>query len=492
MIGLNVQLIMVIAYLVITLGISAIVLARQKKKASDSSSFMAAKSELGVALIIPLMFSEMIAGAGTVGVAQTGFTTGFSAVWANWGMAIGCVLVVLLVAKFYRVMSSEKGVISVPEAYKLLFDNRTRIVMLIIVIMVYGIFYSTQPVAAASLIAPMLGIDQTLMAWIITALFIIVTLAGGMKGIAWMNVVHAAIMYIAMAIVAIKSVSSVGGMEALHQTLNSSYFSFFQPNIPTTLANSIGTGISFLAAATVVSVVFGAKNLKVAKTGIISAAVLVLPFACCTALIGMSAKVAMPDIASSGALYSMANSLGNGWAGLASMAVIAAIWSTAPALLMVVSTTLTRDLFRVLKPNATDKQAMTFSRIGVIVIGVVFTFFGLSASSILSQMYGAFQIRSVAAIVLIVALFWPRVSKSAAFWSMLVGGIVAAVWHFAGNPFGVSALWPAVAVCVVILVPMTLASKEKVSPGYRLYQEALKSAREKGEIPANTKIKDLS
>ena len=483
---------MVIAYLVITLGISAIVLFMQKKKAADSSSFMAAKSELGIALIIPLMFSEMIAGAGTVGVAQSGFTTGFSAVWTNWGMVIGCILIVLLVAKFYRIMSTEKGVISVPEAYKHLFDNRTRVVLHTRSRVVYGILYSTQPVAAASIIAPMLGADQTVVAWIITALFILVTVAGGMKGIAWMNVLHAVIMYVAMAAVAYQCVTGAGGFEALHTGLDSSYFSFFQPDAPTIVANGIGTGISFLAAATTVSVIFGAKNLKTAKIGVTIAALLIIPFALLTALIGMAAKVAMPGIPSNDALYAMANSLGDMWGGIASMAVIAAIWSTAPALLMVISTTLTRDLFKVIKPDATDTQSVIFSRVSIVVIGIIFTIFGLSASSILGQINGAFQIRSVAGIVLLFGLFWPRVTKNAAFWSMLAGGIVAAVWHFTGNPFGISPLWPAAAVCLVIIIPMTLVSKQKVSEGYKMYQAALKSAREKGEISPKTKVKEYS
>lgn len=479
---MNLPLIMVIVYLVITLGISAIFVAKQKKKEQNSSQFMAAKSSLGVALIVPLMFSEMIAGAGTIGNAASAFKSGISSVWANWGMVIGCILVLVLAAKFYRVMSTEKGAISIPEAYKHIFDQRCRTVLLIIIVIVYGILFSTQPIAAASIIAPMLDANETLVAWIIAALFILVTVAGGMKGIAWMNVVHAAVMYIAMALVAFKSIGAVGGLGAMQEILPSTFFSFTQPNVPTTIANALGTGISFIASATVVSVIFGAKNLKTANKGVGIAAFLVLPFALFPALIGMAAKIALPDIVSNNSLFAMANSLGPVFAGLASMAIIAAIWSTGPALLMVISTTLTRDLYKVVRPQASDKQQIVFSRVAIAVIGVIFTIFGMNAGSILDQMYGAFQIRSVVGIVLVIALFWPRVSKNAAFWSMLVGGVVAAVWHFAANPFGLSPLWPAAAVCIVILVIMTLCSKEKVSPGYKMYQEALASARAKGEF----------
>jgi Na+/proline symporter len=134
-------------------------------------------------------------------------------------MSVGCIFVVILAAKFYRVMSSEKGVMSIPEAYKNIFEDRSRTVLLIIVVIVYGILYSSQPVAAASIIAPMIGSDVTVTALVISAIFILVTLFGGMKGIAWMNVVHSAVMFIGMFIVMFKSVGSVGGVAAMQAAL---------------------------------------------------------------------------------------------------------------------------------------------------------------------------------------------------------------------------------------------------------------------------------
>ena len=99
-------------------------------------------------------------------------------------------------------------------------------------------------------------------------------------------------------------------------------------------------------------------------------------------------------------------------------------------------------------------------------------YFTYDGQTILNQMLGAFQIRSVVGVVLLAALAWPRVNSRAAFWSMMGGGIVAAGWFFAGNPFGIAPLWPATAVCLIILIPITLSSKEKISDGYRRYMEA--------------------
>ena len=121
------------------------------------------------------------------------------------------------------------------------------------------------------------------------------------------------------------------------------------------------------------------------------------------------------------------------------MAILAAIWSTGPSLLLIVSTTVTRDFYHgVINKNATDRQQLNCTRLTALIIGIGASLLGMQASSILNSMLGAFQIRSVVGLVLVVALFWKRVNSHSAFWSMLFGGIVAAVWFFSGNPFGMS------------------------------------------------------
>lgn len=468
---MNFTIIMLVIYMAITIGISLYF----RKRNNTAKQFMTANGELGVGLIVALLFSELIAGAGTIGNAQKSFNMGFSSVWADWGLAIGVILFIIFGLKFYRAMNKAKGAISVPEAYKYIFDEKCRVVMLFVIAITYLILFSNQPAAVGTIIGPLFGINETLVAWIAAAIFILVTLLGGMKGVAFMNIVHAVIMMVGLAFIAYNSVQYAGGMDVLHATLPETYFSFTQPDVFTTIANGLGTAISMLAAATAVTVCITAKNLKTARIGMPLAALVVAPFALFPSIIGMCAKVVLPNIDPSSALFSMANELGEVYAGIASMAIIAAIWSTAPVLLMITSTTLTRDFYKKIKPKATDKEEVFVSKACIVIVGIIGTILGLNADSFLDQMYGAFQIRSIVAITLIIALFWPRVSTTAAFWSMLIGGATAAIWFFAGNLFGISCFWPGTAVCIIILVILTLVSKERVAPGYKLYKESVAS-----------------
>lgn len=462
--------IMMIAYLVLT---TAIGLYLYKTNKSVQEYFIA-KRGLGVALIIPLLFAETIAGAGTVGNAAEAFKVGISAVWANWIYVGGYLAYVIFTLKFFRVLGTKMGIISVPEAYELMFDRKTRLLIMVLMCLALGIIFAVQPAAAGGILGPMFKISTTTAGWIAGIIFIIVTCTGGLRGVAWMNVVHSLAMYLGMGIVAWFALSHIGGYSQLSATLPAQMFDFIQPDGWTVTAWVLGTAVTCLTSPVLTAVCLGADSLKTARNGIIVGTLLIIPFAFLPALIGMAAKAHLPATAGKTALFSMAAHTGPWAAGLASMAIIAAIFSTAPALLLLIVTSLTRDFYKIFKPEANDAEQLRFSQISAVLVGVLATFLGMKASSILMQIYGALQIRSVANVVLLLALWWPRINATAAFWSILFGGTIAAVWHFAGSPYGIAPLWPSLAVGLPVLAVLTaIYNKEPVSAGYQKYREAL-------------------
>ena len=88
---------------------------------------------------------------------------------------------------------------------------------------------------------------------------------------------------------------------------------------------------------------------------------------------------------------------------------------------------------------------------------------GKNAASILGQLTGATQIKSVASVILLISLYWKRVDRNSGFHSLLTGSVVAMGWHLAGNPFGIQPLWPSLAISLVLLVILTLLAPAPVS-----------------------------
>ncbi len=451
---------------------------RQK---STLAGYFVAKKDLGAMLIIPLLFAEIIAGAGTVGNAAQAFQFGISAVWVNWGMSIGCLVVLFTAAKFYRVIGNKFNSVSVPQVYAARFDAKTRMVMMFVLVLVYAILFAMQPVAAGNILSPLLGVDKTMITWVLGILFIVLCITGGMKGMAWMNALHTIVMYVGLGTVAIFAVKWAGGIGQLQVALPTTYFRMDQPDLLTMAGWVVGTALSFFAASVLIAAIFGARDEHSYKQGFIWASVLTFIFACFPAIIGVVGKAMLPTASSGSILYTVANQLGPTFAVLASMGILAAIMSTGPALLLLTSTMLSEDVYKLFKPSADESERLMFSRISMTVVGLAATYFGLQATSILGQMAGAFQIRAIAGLVLLVAIFWPRVDSRAAFWSILVGGVVAAVWHFAGNPY-VTSLWPSLAVGVPILVILTLMAPKPKADGFVVYEEALAEADAAGKL----------
>lgn len=466
------ELIMVIGYIVLTTAVGWILSTRAKSR-NDINSFFVGKKELGAVLVCFTMFGEMIAGSSTVGSAQTAFGLGLSSAWTNWGQSLGVFVFVFTVSKLYRV-AGHYGAYSVPEAFEFRFNSKKcRMVVMVIVLVVYGILFAMQPKAAANIIAPMINVDVTVMTWIMGIIFVLQALVG-LKGIAAMNVVHSLILYIGCVVVGVLAWNHVGSLDIVRSTLGGEFLSVTQPSVSTVIGNAAGGLFAFILSTSLVANVYSAKSKKAANAGVLAAAILVIIFAFFPALIGMFGKVMYPDGDAGTIFYTVADTFGPAIGALASMAIIAAVFSTAPAFLLTLSTTLTRDFYLTLvKKNATDRQQLNFSKWAIVGIGVVATFLGIYASNILTQVNGAFQIRAVAGLVLIIGAYWKKVDRNSAFWSMLIGGIVAAVWHFAGQPFGIVPFWPGCGVGLVLLIVLTLCNGQKISDDYARYKSLM-------------------
>ena len=466
--------VMVFLYMILTTAAGKAI---SRREDGSIQQFFVAKKGLGIGLTVALMFGEMVAGSSTVGNASSAFRFGLSSVWTNWGMVIGTLVFVFCTAKFYR-RAGYVGVMSVPEAFAFRFDQKVRMVVLIIILFVYGIIFSQQPIAAAALLSSMLGVSPVLLSWIMGITFAYMALHG-LRGLAGMNVVHALVMFLGMFLVGILAVWKAGGLEVMTAACPEHYFTVMYPDKATVAAQALGSAFSMILSSTVVNCCLGAQSLKVAKKGIAWSAFLVIPFALMPALIGIAGFVTMPGASAEGIIYTMAESIHPAFSGIVSMAVLAAILSTGPGLLLSLSATLTRDFYLLFWPEASEEKQIWFSKITIVVIAVAFTGFGLTTSSILAQILGAFQIRSVAGVILILALGWKRISNQAAFWSMMIGGIIAGVWHFSGNPLGLQPFWAAVPISVLILVILTMREKEPVSKDYLKYEEKIRKISDK-------------
>ena len=468
---MTISTVIIIAYFFLTLLVSFLC----RKRETALQKLLVAPQELGIAFMVPLIFSGLFGGSTVTGTISSSFTEGLSASPYLLGTAAGCLVFTVTVSRFYRAMAVIKHSHSIPDAFGQRFDDRTKLLMVLVIVVTNAIALSTIPLSTATIISNITGTDYETTVWICCAMVIVMALASGLKGVAAMNIIHTIVMFLGLIVLLVPCLNEVGGLGTLAEVLPASYFSFGNNGIFDFLAVLLGAIFAIITSPLAFMTVVSSHNARSAKISIPLCALLILPFTACLVLIGLSCKVLAPDHAANAVLYDTALSFGPLCYTFISMSVLASTFSTAPASMLSIITTLNNDIFlRFFKKDATEKQQKLFVNLGVVLLTIALMLIGKNASSILGQLTGATQIKSVASLILLVSLRWKRVDCRSAFYALLSGSILSMGWHILGNPFGIQPFWPAILVTSLALLTATLCfGRSRISDDYAKYDKIM-------------------
>ena len=151
-------------------------------------------------------------------------------------------------------------------------------------------------------------------------------------------------------------------------------------------------------------------------------------------------------------------------AGLVIAGILAAIMSTIDSQLLVCSTTFSEDIYRTyLRKNASDKELLQVSRLVVLVIAALGIYMayvhqGSSLLSMVAYAWGGFG--AAFGPVILLSLFWPRMTGAGALAGMITGAAVVVVWkQLNGGVFEMFEVVPGFAAALVAIVVVSLLTK---------------------------------
>jgi SSS family solute:Na+ symporter len=209
---------------------------------------------------------------------------------------------------------------------------------------------------------------------------------------------------------------------------------------------------------------FACRDEKLAvKSTLIASIGVYLPYMVSVVSIGLIAATVLPSgLAGDQVLPRLITSLANPVVqGILLASLIAAVMSCADSVLLVTSSNLVHDFWqKTLKREV--KNELAASRIGVVIIGVLGVLMALYAKSIISvmQMMATPFVGSVFPIVLAM-FFWKRVTSTGATVSIIAALIMAVVVYvFKVNFFGLDPSFVTVVVCAVVLVIVSLFTRD--------------------------------
>jgi SSS family solute:Na+ symporter len=418
-------LIILLTYAALMIGYGFVVSRRVK----ESGDFFVAGRNLGAGLIFSTLLAANIGAGSTVGAAGFGYRDGLSAWWWVGSAGIGSLILAFTVGpKIWRV-AREQNLYTVGDYLEFRYSRSVRGLMAIFLWFGALAILAGQLIALAWILNVIANVDKAVGCLIGAAVTTFYFTLGGLQGTVRVNVFQLVVKMLGFGL-------AIGYLILFPpQNFQANGFCLICPGNSDAYHSLSGIGAARLAQLMAILIpafvispgllqkIFGARDERAVKIGVGLNAAGLLLFAIVPVTMGMIARAQFPELGNHElALPTLLTSALPVWlGGLLLGAIFAAELSTADAVLFMLTTSLSKDLYKTfIRPQASDEQLMQVARETAVICGTLGALLGILLPDVLSALT-IFYTLLVAALLLplVVGLYSTRVTARAALLTIL-------------------------------------------------------------------------
>ena len=385
------------------------------RRVRGSGDFFVAGRQLPGGLVFTTLLAANIGAGSTVGAAGLAYRHGLSAWWWSGSAALGCLLLGLVVAPRLHRLAAERGFLTVGDYLEARFDRSVRGLIAVILWVGTLSILAGQLIAMAWALDVIAGLPKPVGCLVSGLVMIAYFSAGGLLAAAWVNLLELVVLVVGFLLAVPFAWHAAGGWAGLRLAGGGdpSYGSFFGMDGALLLGLFVTFVPSFAVSPGLVQKTYGARSASSARAAVLWNAAALAAFAFVPALLGMAARATRPGLTNPElALPALLAEVLPPWiGGLGLAALFAAEISTADAVLFMLSTSLSQDLYRTfVNPGADDARLLRVGRItagGAGLLGIVLALALPSVADALKAFYG------VMTVALFVPLLWGLLDRRA-------------------------------------------------------------------------------
>ena len=412
------------------------------RRVRNSADFFVAGRDLPASALFATFLAANIGAGSTVGATAYAYDNGLAAWWWNGSAGLGTLVLAFWVGPRLWRIAREHNLYTIGDYIALRYSEGLRgLTALLIWIGSFSIL-AAQLIGSAAVLTAVFG-WPTWLGGLVSML--IVTLyfgRGGLLSSSWVNRMQIVVIVAGFLLAAVLAVSAAGGWGAV-AAANPGRMDFWRGASP-----DMGWPLIFLLAPSfflspgLVQRAFAARDERHLRRGIALSGAALMLFAAMPVMLGMAAHAYLPPLANSqSALPEMLRTGVPPWIGaFALAAVFAAELSSADAVLFMLSTSGSRDLYRrYLNRDAGDAQLLTAVRVIAVaaaVIGYVLTFVLGTVIDALKVFYSMMVVSLF--VPILATLLMKKPSTPAAYASVITGiaTLFAVSWLTGGRGYG--------------------------------------------------------
>jgi solute:Na+ symporter, SSS family len=426
----NLYLLLLIVYSVALVGIGLWV-ARLVKGSRD---FFVAGRSLGAPLLFSTVLASNIGAGSTVGAAGLAYRDGIGAWWWSGSAAIGSIALALWVGPKIWKIASDNNLLTAGDYLELRYGGAVRGVIASLIWLGTLSILAAQLIAGAAVLEVVAGVPRwagTIASALVMTVYFV---AGGLLSSAWVNAVQLVVLLGGFTIAVPLVIASVGGLGAVlaGPTVPAHFADFTHSAGPGSgWTRLILLGPAFIISPGLLQKTYGAVNPRAVRVGIGAQAMVLACFAFVPAILGMAAYTANPDIASPNLVLPMVlrDQLPVWLGALGLAAIFSAEVSTCDAILFMLSTSLSKDLYkRFVRPDATDRQVLRVARLAAVAGAIGGVLLALQLPTVIAALDIFYALLTVSLFVPVIAgLYIPRAGTREALAAIAAGVVTLLV-----------------------------------------------------------------
>lgn len=471
---------LLIGVLLLEIGIIvAVSLAVRRKEThvttSASADFTHFGGKAGVAAVATTFALGTLGGGHVMGLPAQAAATGVGTYWYCLASGLNLIIIISMLGPWYHRLHYP----TLSDFFGTMFDKRFAIVQVgLSTGYLWGITtLEIQGIGTTLAIITSWNLQLACLAG--GAIGLLYIIFGGMKEVAWVNVLNAALMFSGLIIAAIYLTSALpegwAGVNRYYtETLNASWMLDITSNANTWKTYIIGTIIGSLSIVGVnqgsYQTVMTAKNVKTLRKAAYWAIPINVVFGAFTIAFGLAANTLSEytSVYGGGPMVYMAMLVDKlpTWVLIWLFAgFVAAMLSTIALCFLAISTTIT-DMLIIpnFKPNTSDKDHLRMLRITIAVVAVISSLVATLIPSINTSMVWLFSWMIPGFLFLVFGLLWRRSVRGV--WMVLICGIANCLWTFTSLPAKLGLDGSTNAICMLIvglIVGIILVGTDKKS-----------------------------
>ena len=433
------------------------------RRVHSSSDFLVAGRQLGPGLIFSTMLAANIGAGSTVSATAQGYLQGVATWWWVGSAAIGSAVLAFWIGPAMRRVAASHDLRSVGDYLEFRYNAAVRGIMSLLLWIGSIFILASQLIGLGWILNVVAGVPTMIGCAVGGAVITVYFMAGGLLTSARVNVVQLAVKLGGFAVAVPLVLKAAGGWSAVGQVRadDAAYWTFWRADVA--FGYFFAYAPAFVVSPGLLQKVLGARDDRAVRLGVGLNALGLLLYAGVPVLLGIACRGMFAPLADSQqalpivlikALPPMVGAIG-----LA--AVFSAEISAADAILLMLTTSLSRDLYkRFISPEANDTSVLRVARWATLASAVMGVALAITSASIVLLLTIFYSLLTASLFVPIVAgLDVPR-ARTAEAMAAIVCGVTAMVGvQFATAGRGVAGLTPAlagitaasIALCVVLV-----------------------------------------